>query len=364
MSRKQAGNVLRAKDRAELEWIVADGNTRQKVVKRARIVLLTADGVGVMAIMREVGVSKTTVWRWQDYFVEAGVAGLVQGRSKPPGKKPLDAAIKLKVIEKTVKEHPANATHWSVRSMAAEMGISHTSVQRIWNQHGLKPHLARTFKVSNDPDFTSKVADIVGLYLDPPEQALVLAVDEKSQIQALDRTQPGLPMKKGRAGTMTHDYKRHGTTTLFAALNVATGKVIGECLPRHRAKEFLMFLKKIDRDTLPCLNLHLIVDNYGTHKTPAVNRWLKRHPRFKLHFTPTSCSWLNLVERLFAEITRQRIRRGTFNSVQQLEIAIAEWIEHRNANPKPFIWTAKANPIIAKHRRARKALANLAPGCE
>jgi len=364
MSRKQAGNVLRAKDRAELEWIVADGNTRQKVVKRARIVLLTADGVGVMAIMREVGVSKTTVWRWQDYFVEAGVAGLVQGRSKPPGKKPLDAAIKLKVIEKTVKEHPANATHWSVRSMAAEMGISHTSVQRIWNQHGLKPHLARTFKVSNDPDFTSKVADIVGLYLDPPEQALVLAVDEKSQIQALDRTQPGLPMKKGRAGTMTHDYKRHGTTTLFAALNVATGKVIGECLPRHRAKEFLMFLKKIYRDTLPCLNLHLIVDNYGTHKTPAVNRWLKRHPRFKLHFTPTSCSWLNLVERLFAEITRQRIRRGTFNSVQQLEIAIAEWIEHRNANPKPFIWTAKANPIIAKHRRARKALANLAAGCE
>jgi transposase len=364
MSRKQAGNVLRAKDRAELEWIVADGNTRQKVVKRARIVLLTADGVGVMAIMREVGVSKTTVWRWQDYFVEAGVAGLVQGRSKPPGKKPLDAAIKLKVIEKTIKEHPANATHWSVRSMAAEMGISHTSVQRIWNQHGLKPHLARTFKVSNDPDFTSKVADIVGLYLDPPEQALVLAVDEKSQIQALDRTQPGLPMKKGRAGTMTHDYKRHGTTTLFAALNVATGKVIGECLPRHRAKEFLMFLKKIDRDTLPCLNLHLIVDNYGTHKTPAVNRWLKRHPRFELHFTPTSCSWLNLVERLFAEITRQRIRRGTFNSVQQLEIAIAEWIEHRNANPKPFIWTAKANPIIAKHRRARKALANLAAGCE
>ncbi len=364
MSRKQAGNVLRAKDRAELEWIVADGNTRQKIVKRARIVLLTADGVGVMAIMREVGVSKTTVWRWQDYFVEAGVAGLVQGRSKPPGKKPLDAAIKLKVIEKTVKERPANATHWSVRSMAAEMGISHTSVQRIWNQHGLKPHLARTFKVSNDPDFTSKIADIVGLYLDPPEQALVLAVDEKSQIQALDRTQPGLPMKKGRAGTMTHDYKRHGTTTLFAALNVATGKVIGECLPRHRAKEFLMFLKKIDRDTLPCLNLHLIVDNYGTHKTPAVNRWLKRHPRFKLHFTPTSCSWLNLVERLFAEITRQRIRRGTFNSVQQLEVAIAEWIEHRNANPKPFIWTAKANPIIAKHRRARKALANLAVGCE
>ena len=364
MSRKQAGIVLRAKDRAELERIVADGNTPQKIVKRARIVLMTADGRGVMVIMREVGVSKTTVWRWQDYFVEAGVAGLVKGRSKPPGTKPIAADIKLKVIEKTVKERPANATHWSVRTMAAEMGISHTSVQRIWNEHGLKPHLARTFKISNDPDFAKKVEDIVGLYLDPPEKALVLAVDEKSQIQALDRTQPGLPMKKGRAGTMTHDYKRHGTTTLFAALNVATGKVIGECLPRHRAKEFLMFLKKINRETLPYLDLHLIVDNYGTHKTPAVNRWLKRHPRFKLHFTPTSCSWLNLVERLFAEITRQRIRRGTFNSVPQLEVAIAEWIKHRNDHPKPFIWTAKAKPIIAKCRRAQKVLTNLAAGCK
>jgi transposase len=364
MSRKQAEIVLHVKDRAELERIVADGNTPQKIVKRARIVLMTADGRGVMAIMREVGVSKTTVWRWQDYFAEAGVEGLIKGRSKPPGRKPIADDIKLKVIEKTVKERPANATHWSVRTMAAEMGISHTSVQRIWNEHGLKPHLARTFKVSNDPDFANKVKDIVGLYLDPPEKALVLAVDEKSQIQVLDRTQPGLPMKKGRAGTMTHDYKRHGTTTLFAALNVATGKVIGECLPRHRAKEFLIFLKKIDRETLPYFDLHLIVDNYGTHKTPAVNRWLKRHPRFKLHFTPTSCSWLNLVERLFAEITRQRIRRGAFNSVPQLEIAIAEWIKHRNANPKPFIWTAKAKPIIAKYRRARKALANLAAGCE
>ena len=248
--------------------------------------------------------------------------------------------------------------------MAEEMGISHTSVQRIWNAHGLKPHLVRTFKASNDPDFAKKVEDIVGLYLDPPEKALVLAVDEKSQIQALDRTQPGLPIKKGRAGTMTHDYKRHGTTTLFAALDVATGKVIGECLPRHRAKEFLTFLKKIDRETLPHLDLHLILDNYATHKTPAVQRWLKRHPRFKLHFTPTSSSWLNLVERLFAEITRQRIPRGVFHSVPQLETAILEWINHRNAHPKPFIWTAKARPIILKYRRAKKALANLAAGCK
>jgi transposase len=342
MMMKQAAFVLRARDRTELEGILRDGNVPQKIVKRAKIVLMTADSAGVMTIMRAVGVSKTTVWRWQDYFVEAGVAGLVKGRTKPPGKKPIADAIKLKIVEKTVKERPANATHWSVRMMAEKMGISHTSVQRIWNAHGLKPHLVRTFKASNDPDFAKKVEDIVGLYLDPPEKALVLAVDEKSQIQALDRTQPGLPLKKGRAGTMTHDYKRHGTTTLFAALDVATGRVIGGCLPRHRAKEFLKFLRRIDKETLSHLDLHLILDNYATHKTPAVQRWLKRHPRFKLHFTPTSSSWLNLVERLFAEITRQRIRRGVFHSVPELEAAIIEWINHRNAHPKPFIWTATA----------------------
>jgi transposase len=308
--------------------------------------------------MRAVGASKTTVWRWQEFYVEAGVEGLIKGRSKPPGKKPIPTAIKLKVIEKTLKERPPAATHWSVRSMAEAMGISHTSVQRIWREHGLKPHLTRSFKVSNDPDFARKVQDIVGLYLDPPERALVLSVDEKSQIQALDRTQPGLPMKKGRAGTMTHDYKRHGTTTLFAALDVVNGTVIGECLPRHRAAEFLRFLRRIDRETPAHLDLHLILDNYSTHKTPAVKRWLARHPRVTLHFTPTSCSWLNLVERLFAEITRQRIRRGTFNSVEDLKGAIDDWIKHRNDNPKPFTWTAKAKTIIAKHRRARAQIPN------
>ena len=364
MMKKQAAFVLRARDRTGLEGILRDGNVPQKIVKRAKIVLMTADSAGVMTIMRAVGVSKTTVWRWQDYFVEAGVAGLVKGRTKPPGKKPIAEAIKLKIIEKTVKERPANATHWSVRMMAEDIGISHTSVQRIWNAHGLKPHLVRTFKASNDPDFAKKVEDIVGLYLDPPDKALVLAVDEKSQIQALDRTQPGLPLKKGRAGTMTHDYKRHGTTTLFAALDIATGKVIGECLPRHRAKEFLKFLRRIDKETLPYLDLHLILDNYATHKTPAVQRWLKRHPRFKLHFIPTSSSWLNLVERLFAEVTRQRIRRGVFRSVPELEAAIIEWINHRNAHPKPFIWTASAKSIILKRQRAKKALANLAVGCK
>ena len=362
MGKKQTDIVLSRGERKALERIAGDGSTQQKIAKRVRIVLMAAEGAGVMEIMRTVGVNKSTVWRWQDYFVEAGVAGLVKGRSKPPGKKPLSAEIKRRVLEKTVKERPANATHWTVRTMGEEMGISHTSVQRIWAEAGLKPHLVRTFKVSNDPDFSEKVKDIVGLYLDPPDKAVVLAVDEKSQIQALDRAQPGLPLKKGRAGTMTHDYKRHGTTTLFAALDVATGKVIGECLPRHRAKEFIAFLKKIDRIVAKRLDLHLVVDNYGTHKTAEVQAWLAMHPRFKLHFTPTSCSWLNLVERLFAEITRQRIRRGTFGSVAELEAAIEAWIKDRNADPKPFEWTAKPHKIISKHRRARNALANLSAG--
>jgi transposase len=356
MSRKPKAIELSAENRAALEEIVADGNTRQKIVKRARIVLMSADGRGTFAIMRAVGVSKPTVWRWQAYFAEAGVAGLVKGRSKPPGKKPLAEELRLRVVEETVKRRPANATHWSLRSMAAQMGISRSSVQRIWREYGLKPHLVRGFKVSNDPAFIAKVKDVVGLYLDPPAKALVLSVDEKSQIQALDRTQPGLPLKKGRAGTMTHDYKRNGTTTLFAALNVATGEVIGECLPRHRAKEFLSFLKTINRLTPTHLDLHLILDNYATHKAPAVKAWLKRNRRVTLHFTPTSSSWINLVERLFAEITRQRIRRGTFDSVDQLKAAIVDWIEHRNQNPKPFVWTAKAGTIIDKYRRAREAL--------
>ena len=364
MRTKQVEFTVSAKDRAELEKIVGDGNVAQKIAKRAKIVLMTGDGVGVMAIRRAVGVSKTTVWRWQEYFVEAGVVGLVKGRSKPPGKKPIPEAIRRAIVEKTVKERPAHATHWSVRIMGEEASVSHTSVQRIWKEYGLKPHVVRTFKVSNDPNFAEKMEDVVGLYLNPPEKALVLAVDEKSQIQALDRTQPGLPLKKGRAGTLTHDYKRHGTTTLFAALNVATGKVIGECMPRHRSEEFLKFLKKIDRETLPHLDLHLIVDNYATHKTPAVQRWLKRHPRLKLHFIPTSSSWLNLVERLFAEITRQQIRRGVFHSVAELEGAIVEWINHRNANPKPFVWTATARAITLKRNRAKKVLANLPAGCK
>lgn len=364
MGRKTTEIVLSREDRAGLEALVGDGNTAQKIAKRARIVLLTADGRGVMAIMREVDVSKTSVWRWQDRFMEAGIAGLIKGKTKKPGKKPLSDDIRHKVLEIAVKQKPENATHWSLRMLGAQIGISHSSVQRILREHDIKPHLTRTFKVSNDPQFTAKVKDIVGLYMHPPDKALVLCVDEKSQIQALDRTQPGLPLKKGRAATMTHDYKRHGTTTLFAALDVKSGLVIGECQPRHRAREFIGFLKVIDRIIDKHFDLHLVVDNYGSHKTAEVQAWLAKHPRFHLHFTPTSCSWLNLVERLFAEITRQRIRRGAFGSVDELVSAITDWINARNADPEPFVWTATAPKIIKKHRRAKSALAKVEAGCK
>jgi transposase len=343
-------------NRARLERLVVDRNTPRKVVWRADIVLATADGLGTMAIMRRTGKSKPCVWRWQKRFIEAGVDGLLRDKTRPGRKKPLAAEVKLKVLAKTAQERPPNATHWSVRSMAKAVGISHTSVQRIWAEAGLKPHLTRKFKLSNDPNFKEKVTDIVGLYLNPPDKALVLSVDEKSQIQALDRTQPGLPMKKGRAGTMTHDYKRNGTTTLFAALDVATGQVIGECLPRHRAKEFIRFLKKIDRVVAKHLELHLIVDNYTTHKTKEVKAWLDKHPRFRLHFTPTSSSWLNLVERFFAEISGKRIRRGVFKSVVELEAAIHDYLAKHNAAPKPFVWTKTADAILEKYARARAAL--------
>jgi transposase len=256
----------------------------------------------------------------------------------------------------TLHAKPPAATRWSVRSMAEASGLSRSSVQRIWKAHGLKPHLTRTFKLSRDPLFAQKVADVVGLYLNPPERALVLSVDEKSQIQALDRTQPGLPMKKGRAGTMTHDYKRHGTTTLFAALDVASGKVIGECMHRHRHQEFLRFLRTIDRDTTKNLDLHLICDNYATHKHPKVKAWLARHKRFHLHFTPTSASWLNQVERFFGLITDDAIRRGVFHSVADLEDAIKRYLDNHNADPKPFVWTATTNKILDKVARAKQAL--------
>ena len=347
---------ISAADRERLERLVRDRNTPQKVVWRARIVLLASDGLTAVAIAAAVGKSVLTVRRWRRRYVAKGVDGLLKDATRPPRRKPLTAEKIADVVHMTLHEKPPNATHWSARSMAAAAGISHTSVQRIWHAHGLKPHLIETFKISRDKNFAAKVADVVGLYLDPPDKALVLCVDEKSQIQALDRTQPGLPMKKGRAGTMTHDYKRNGTTTLFAALTMLDGKVIGTCMPRHRHREFLRFLRLIDQQTASALDLHLIVDNYATHKTAAVKRWLKAHPRFHLHFTPTSASWLNMVERFFAEITRNRIRRGTFKSVTELKSAIMQHLENHNAAPKPFIWTKSAGEILEKVARAKQAL--------
>lgn len=354
--RKNISVDVSGADRIWLAQIVADRNQPSKVVWRAKIILATADGLGTMAIMRATGKSKPCVWRWQERYACEGVEGLLRDKTRAPGTAPLCVDVKLAVLTRTATETPANATHWSVRTMAKAIGIGHSSVQRIWAEAGLKPHLTRTFKVSNDPLFEEKVTDIVGLYMSPPDQALVLCVDEKSQIQALDRTQPGLPMKRGRAATMTHDYKRHGTTTLFAALDVKTGFVIGECLPRHRAKEFIRFLKRIDRTIKKYLDLHLIVDNYGTHKTPQVEAWLAKHPRFKLHFIPTSSSWLNLVERFFAEITGKRIRRGVFRSVAELEAAIHDYLDHHNADPKPFVWTKTAAMVLDKQARAKTKL--------
>jgi transposase len=347
---------ISAADHERLERLVRDRNTPQKVVWRARIVLLASDGLRAIAIAAATGKSVLTVRRWRRRYLAKGGDGLLKDATRPPRRKPLTAEKIKQVVHMTLHEKPPNATQWSVRSMATAASLSHSSVQRIWHAHGLKPHLVETFKISRDKNFATKVEDVVGLYLNPPDRALVLCVDEKSQIQALDRTQPGLPMKKGRAGTMTHDYKRNGTTTLFAALNMLDGKVIGTCMPRHRHREFLQFLKQIDQQTPADLDLHLVVDNYATHKTPAVKRWLKAHPRFHLHFTPTSASWLNMVERFFAEITRKRIRRGVFKSVAELKSAIMEYLENHNADPKPFIWTKPAGEILKKVARAKQAL--------
>jgi transposase len=348
-----------ATDRERLEKLVMDRNTAQKVVWRARIVLVATDGMTAKSIAATVGKSELTVRRWRRRYQAAGVEGLLKDGSRPPRRKPLAATVIKRVVDKTLQEKPPNATHWSVRSMAAAAGISRSSVHRIWQAHELKPHRVKTFKVSRDRRFTEKVEDVVGLYVNPPDKALVLSVDEKSQIQALDRTQPGLPMKKGRAGTMTHDYKRNGTTTLFAALNMLDGTVIGECMPRHRQQEFLRFLKRIDKETPALLDLHLIVDNYSTHKTAKVQRWLNAHKRFHIHFTPTSASWLNMVERFFAEITDKRIRRGVFKSVAELEHAIMAYLENHNANPKPFVWTKSAGEILQKVAKAKQALESI-----
>jgi transposase len=342
--------------REVLEVLANSRTAAHRVVQRARVLLLAADGVSNSEISDVVGISRPTILAWRAQFAEDGLVEFGQV-AKGRGRKPSISAEKVaEIVELTLHSKPEGQTHWSCRSMARHVGVSSATVQRIWSARGLKPHLVTTYKLSNDPRFEQKLIDVVGLYLNPPEQAVVLCMDEKSSIQALDRTQPSLPMKKGRAGTMTHDYKRHGTTTLFAALNVLTGTVIGQCLPRHRNTEFLKFLRTIDREVPKELQIHMICDNYGAHKHPNVTKWLEKHPRFHLHFTPTSSSWLNLVERWFRELTDKAIRRGVFHSVDELITAIEDYLKANNDNPKPFVWTATAESILAKVERGRVAL--------
>jgi transposase len=346
--------TLTAACRNQLEAIIRDRNAPQKHVWRAAIVLLSADGLGTVEIMRRTQKSKTCVWRWQERFAEEGVDGLLRDKTRPSRVKPLAQEVIDKVVALTATEPPHEATHWTSPAMAKAAGISVSSVQRIWRAHGLAPHRLRHFKLSNDPDFVPKLRDIVGLYVDPPAHAVVLSVDEKSQIQALDRTQPGLPLKKGRAGTMTHDYKRNGTTTLFAALNVLDGTVIGRNMQRHRHQEFIRFLNAIEVAVAAGKMVHVILDNYGAHKHPKVIAWLARHPRFTFHFTPTSCSWLNAVETFFATLTKRRLKRGVFRSVVDLQAAINRYLDEANRDPKPFVWTANPDKIIASVSRGRE----------
>ena len=348
---------------SQREILVALSRSRaapHREVQRARALLLAGQGAANTKIAAEVGVSPSTVKSWRDRFVEQGLVKFGQV-AKGRGRKPSLSKEKVaEIVRATQETTPPGQTHWSCRTMAKAQGVSPATVQRIWSARGLKPHLVKTFKLSNDPRFEEKLVDVVGLYLNPPDNAVVLCMDEKSSVQALDRTQPSLPMKKGRAGTMTSDYKRHGTTTLFAALNVLTGVVVGQCLPRHRHEEFLKFLKTIDKQTPKGVAVHLILDNYATHKHANVQRWLAKNPRFHLHFTPTSSSWLNLVERWFRDLTDKALRRGVFQSVPDLIVAIEAYLQANNNDPKPFIWTASAETILAKVRRGRVALTQAA----
>ena len=347
--------VLSQEQKAELTRLVRSQLTSVRLSQRARIVLLAAQGLQNKDIAEQLGVGRVQVARWRERYVESGLEGIE--RDLPRGAPAMKVDVQ-RLVELTTQTKPEAATHWSTRKMAAELGVSASTVMRHWHAHGLKPHLMRGFKVSRDPKFVEKLEDIVGLYMSPPEHALVLCCDEKSQVQALERTQPGLPLKKGRAATMTHDYKRNGTTTLFAALNVLDGQVIGQCQQRHTHIEWLKFLRQIDRETPKDKTLHLIADNYATHKHPAVQAWLAKHPRFNMHFTPTSASWLNMVERFFRDITTERLRRGVFTGVPELVAAIDEYVAHHNTNPKPFIWTKSARDILQKVIRANSRLSS------
>lgn len=347
---------LSAAGRRELEAVVANRNSPQKHVWRAKIILLTADGRGTAEIMQATGKAKTVIWRWQERFRDAGAAGLWRDKTRPSRIPSLSPEVAERVVAVTLAGPPRAASHWTGSAMAKAAGISVSSVQRIWRNHGLRPHLVRQFKLSNDPQFAAKLKEIVGLYVNPPDHAVVLSVDEKSQIQALDRTQPGLPMKRGRAGTMTHDYKRHGVTTLFAALNVLEGKVFGQCMKRHRHQEFIRFLNAIDARVPKKRAVHVIIDNYAAHKHPKVIEWSDEHPRFVFHFTPTSASWLNAVEGFFANLSKKRLKRGVFRSLLDLKEAIQRFLDETNAQPKPFTWTKDPNKIIAAVKRGHQTL--------
>lgn len=346
-------------DRQRLNELVADRNTAQKHVWRARIVLMSANGAGTSAIMIETGTAKTTVWRWQSRFMEEGIHGLLRDKPRPSGKPAVPHEKTSEIVAMTLKPPPFEATHWTARAMAKVAGLAVSTVQKIWKTHGLAPHRFRRFKLSNDPAFAEKLHDVVGLYVSPPAHALVLSIDEKSQIQALDRTQPGLPLKKGRGPTMTHDYKRNGTTTLFAALNVLTGEVFGRNMQRHRHQEFLRFLNALEREIPAGKVIHVILDNYAAHKHENVRAWLNRHPRWTLHFTPTSSSWLNAVEGFFAILTRRRLQNGVFYSVVDLQTAINRFIAEHNKTPKPFVWRADPDAIIAARNRGFQALESI-----
>jgi transposase len=351
--------VLTETQRATLESWARGRSIPARLVERARIVLQAAEGRQDAQIGELLSLPRQKAARWRKRFLALGLAGLEKDAPRPGRPATITPEQVQDVVTRTTQTRPTNATHWSTRTMAKAAGISEASVRRIWKAHGLKPHRVESFKLSNDPRFAEKLQDVIGLYLNPPEHALVLSLDEKSQIQALDRTQPGLPLKKGRCQTMTHDYKRHGTTTLFAALNVASGQVLGTCMQKHRHQEWLRFLRLIDRQTPSHLDVHLIVDNYSTHKHEKVKRWLNSHKRFHTHFTPTSASWLNMVERFFRDLTVNRLRRDAFRSVPELVAGIENYVSQHNWNPKPFIWTAKANDILEKVKRGRAALDKL-----
>jgi transposase len=362
MANTRVAIKLRPAERTQLEQWESSHGTPQQVALRCRIILGAVAGEDNVAIAEDLGVSRPTVQRWRKRVGEQGI-GEVWEIAPGRGRKPqYDQATRAAIIAATLQSKPAGMSHWSCRLMAEAQDVSKSTVNRLWQLHNIKPHLSRTFKLSRDAKFLEKLTDVVGLYLNPPDKALVLCLDEKSQIQALDRTQPGLPLKKGRCGTLTHDYKRNGTTTLFAALNVLDGKVIGECYGRHRHQEWLKFLRRLDAEFPPELQLHLVMDNYGTHKEPHVQAWLKKHPRFVCHFVPTSSSWLNLVERWFRELTDKAIRRASFVSVPDLKQAIDQFMQAWNQNPKPFIWTASVGQIIEKIARARAKVEQIQPG--